>query len=63
VVTPQRFGFDGTEGALRYNFDVTALCGDPSAYVNWDGIHLTEAASHTTLQTAGSTAPTPTHQY
>ncbi|CAL4952353.1 unnamed protein product [Urochloa decumbens] len=35
-----------------YNFNLTALCGmagvsacaDPSAYVNWDGIHLTEAA-------------------
>lgn len=22
------------------------VCGDPSAYVNWDGVHLTEAAYH-----------------
>jgi hypothetical protein len=39
VVTPQRFGFNGTEGGLRwcccgggggrYNFHVTALCGMP----------------------------------
>ncbi|CAO2175078.1 unnamed protein product [Urochloa humidicola] len=38
----------------RYNFNLTALCGmpgvgacaDPTKYVNWDGIHLTEAANH-----------------
>jgi phospholipase/lecithinase/hemolysin len=37
----------------RYNFNLTALCGmpgvsacaDPSAYVDWDGVHLTEAAN------------------
>lgn len=40
-------------GGGRYNFNLTAACGmpgvsacsDPSAYVNWDGIHLTEAAN------------------
>ncbi|TVU22878.1 hypothetical protein EJB05_32599 [Eragrostis curvula] len=62
ALTPQRFGFNATDGALRcccgggggrYNFNFTALCGmlsasacsDPSKYVNWDGIHLTEAAN------------------
>ncbi|XP_058100728.1 GDSL esterase/lipase At5g45910-like [Magnolia sinica] len=55
---PQHFGF--TSGALvaccggggLYNFNVSARCGhlgswacsDPSTHVNWDGIHLTEAA-------------------
>ncbi|KAF0920970.1 hypothetical protein E2562_037856 [Oryza meyeriana var. granulata] len=42
-------------GGGRYNFNVNATCGmagastaceDPSAYVNWDGIYLTEAAYH-----------------
>jgi phospholipase/lecithinase/hemolysin len=41
-------------GGGRYNFDLAALCGmpgvsaacaDPSAYVDWDGVHLTEAAN------------------
>jgi hypothetical protein len=40
-------------GGGRYNYSVAAGCGrpgvatacaDPSAAVNWDGIHLTEAA-------------------
>jgi phospholipase/lecithinase/hemolysin len=39
-------------GGGRYNYNVTAACGlpgatacaDPSGAVNWDGIHLTEAA-------------------
>ncbi|XP_006645634.1 GDSL esterase/lipase At5g45910-like [Oryza brachyantha] len=42
-------------GGGRYNFDLNATCAmpgattaceHPSAYVNWDGIHLTEAAYH-----------------
>ncbi|XP_020576857.1 GDSL esterase/lipase At5g45910-like [Phalaenopsis equestris] len=57
---PRHFGFG--MGALQtccggggpYNFNVTARCGhpgshacnDPSSYVSWDGIHLTEAAYH-----------------
>ncbi|KAL6911539.1 hypothetical protein ACP4OV_000344 [Aristida adscensionis] len=62
VVSPGRYGFNGTDGGLRcccgggggrYNFNTSTVCGapgssacrDPSAYVNWDGIHLTEAAS------------------
>jgi len=58
AAAPARFGFDG---ALRdcccggkYNFDLKAACGmpgvaacaNPSAYVDWDGVHLTEAAYH-----------------
>ncbi|KAJ3694250.1 hypothetical protein LUZ60_009730 [Juncus effusus] len=39
-------------GGGPYNYNASALCGepgvmacqDPSTYVNWDGIHLTEAA-------------------
>lgn len=39
-------------GGGAYNFDVfntcgsssAASCADPSAYINWDGAHLTEAA-------------------
>ncbi|CAO2186200.1 unnamed protein product [Urochloa humidicola] len=63
AVAPGRYGFNGTDGALRcccngaggkYNFNLTALCGmpgvsacaDPSKYVDWDGVHLTEAANH-----------------
>ncbi|KAK3159720.1 hypothetical protein QOZ80_1BG0050250 [Eleusine coracana subsp. coracana] len=57
---PKQFGF--TEGPLKtccggggpYNFNPVASCGvrgskvctDPSAYTNWDGVHLTEAAYH-----------------
>ncbi|XP_072998410.1 GDSL esterase/lipase At5g45910-like [Typha latifolia] len=56
--SPKHFGF--SNGALKaccgkdgpYNFNLTAFCTlpgskackDPSTYVNWDGIHLTEAA-------------------
>ncbi|XP_072965421.1 GDSL esterase/lipase At5g45910-like isoform X2 [Typha angustifolia] len=55
---PRRFGF--SNGALRaccggggpYNYNMSAFCAlpgssacqDPSTYVNWDGIHLTEAS-------------------
>lgn len=39
-------------GGGQYNYNTSAMCGymgskaceDPSTYVNWDGIHLTEAA-------------------
>ncbi|KAL0398492.1 UNVERIFIED_CONTAM: GDSL esterase/lipase [Sesamum radiatum] len=55
---PKRYGFkDGSlvaccGGGGPYNFNNSARCGhtgskaclDPKAYVNWDGIHLTEAA-------------------
>ncbi|KAK1268720.1 GDSL esterase/lipase [Acorus gramineus] len=42
----------GGEGP--YNFSPSVLCGgtgfnlwsDPSEYIDWDGIHLTEAAYH-----------------
>ncbi|CAO2161558.1 unnamed protein product [Urochloa humidicola] len=41
-------------GGGRYNVNLTMACGmdgvracgDPSKYVNWDGIHLSEAANH-----------------
>ncbi|XP_030547250.2 GDSL esterase/lipase At5g45910-like [Rhodamnia argentea] len=58
--TPKEYGFYG--GALRaccggggpYNLNNSARCGDPgstvckdpSAFVDWDGIHLTESAYH-----------------
>ncbi|KAF3777934.1 GDSL esterase/lipase [Nymphaea thermarum] len=57
---PKKYGF---ESALRaccgsggpYNYNANAACGeaavnaceDPSKYVNWDGIHLTEKAYET----------------
>ncbi|GJN06446.1 hypothetical protein PR202_ga24175 [Eleusine coracana subsp. coracana] len=57
---PAVFGFDGSSplveccgaGGDKYNYNATAVCGlpgatacaDPSGAVNWDGIHLTEAA-------------------
>uniref|UniRef100_A0A453EE91 GDSL esterase/lipase n=1 Tax=Aegilops tauschii subsp. strangulata TaxID=200361 RepID=A0A453EE91_AEGTS len=57
---PKQFGFK--QGPLKtccggggpYNFNPKASCGvrgssvcaDPSAYANWDGVHLTEAAYH-----------------
>ncbi|GJN38113.1 hypothetical protein PR202_gb27125 [Eleusine coracana subsp. coracana] len=56
---PEHFGFNGSSalvaccgGGGKYNYNVTAACGlpgatacaDPSTAVNWDGIHLTEAA-------------------
>jgi phospholipase/lecithinase/hemolysin len=62
AVSPGRYGFNGTDGVVsaccggggKYNFNLTAICGmpgasvcsDPSAYVSWDGVHLTEAANH-----------------
>ncbi|GJN06451.1 hypothetical protein PR202_ga24180 [Eleusine coracana subsp. coracana] len=57
AVSPDRYGFNGTDGVLRaccgMPSDLTELCGmpgiatgDPSAYVSWDGVHLTEAANH-----------------
>jgi phospholipase/lecithinase/hemolysin len=54
---PSRFGFKesfkaccGTSGE-PYNFDILNTCGtpstkactNPSQYINWDGVHLTEA--------------------
>ncbi|GJN38109.1 hypothetical protein PR202_gb27121 [Eleusine coracana subsp. coracana] len=57
AVSPDRYGFNGTEGVLRaccgMPSDLTELCGmpgiaagDPSMYLSWDGVHLTEAANH-----------------
>ncbi|XP_059636887.1 GDSL esterase/lipase At1g28570-like [Cornus florida] len=58
-LSPAKFGF--TEGALTaccggggpYNYNSSVSCGsptvtscdDPSLYVNWDGLHYTEAAA------------------
>ncbi|XP_072999130.1 GDSL esterase/lipase At5g45910-like [Typha latifolia] len=60
VLSPTRFGFSngplkaccGAGGEGSYNFNLKAKCGErgarvcrnPSTYVSWDGIHLTEAA-------------------
>ncbi|KAK6264634.1 hypothetical protein SCA6_020068 [Theobroma cacao] len=54
--SPRQFGFNSTltaccGGGGPYNFNLslgcgspaTTSCGDPSSYVSWDGIHLTEA--------------------
>ncbi|KAF0920973.1 hypothetical protein E2562_037859 [Oryza meyeriana var. granulata] len=56
---PDKFGFSGSSklraccgGGGPYNYNATAACGltgasacpDPAASINWDGIHLTEAA-------------------
>ncbi|XP_047084249.1 GDSL esterase/lipase At5g45910-like [Lolium rigidum] len=57
---PTAFGFSATTSGLRvccgaggpYNYNATAPCGlpgatacpDPATHINWDGIHLTEAA-------------------
>ncbi|VFQ88515.1 unnamed protein product [Cuscuta campestris] len=54
---PAKFGFEkatiaccGGKGPYNYNASVpcgvkgSTVCGDPSKYVSWDGIHLTEAA-------------------
>lgn len=60
AAAPARFGFDSAlraccgGGGGKYNFNLSAACGmpgvaacpNPSAYVNWDGVHLTEAAYH-----------------
>ncbi|PKU72679.1 GDSL esterase/lipase [Dendrobium catenatum] len=60
VHSPRHFGFySGTQKACcgsggQYNFNLTAPCGsegshvckDPSTYLSWDGLHLTEAAYH-----------------
>ncbi|RZC65240.1 hypothetical protein C5167_008923 [Papaver somniferum] len=57
-VSPEKFGFKngalkaccGGEGPYNCNKDVPCgsvdarVCDDPSTYVNWDGVHLTEAA-------------------
>ncbi|WOL10306.1 GDSL esterase/lipase [Canna indica] len=54
---PERLGFKEAMvaccgGGGPYNFSLSAICGsptsslcsDPSSYVSWDGVHLTEAA-------------------
>ncbi|GJN38111.1 hypothetical protein PR202_gb27123 [Eleusine coracana subsp. coracana] len=60
AASPRRYGFDGAlrtccgGGGGKYNFDLAKACGmpgvracaNPAAYVNWDGVHLTEAAYH-----------------
>ncbi|KAM3394075.1 GDSL esterase/lipase [Capsicum galapagoense] len=55
--SPQKFGFTSTivaccGGGGPYNYDLNIKCGspssnvcdNPSSYVSWDGVHLTEAA-------------------
>uniref|UniRef100_A0A0D9WQW9 Esterase n=1 Tax=Leersia perrieri TaxID=77586 RepID=A0A0D9WQW9_9ORYZ len=59
VVSPGNFGFSsamqaccGAGGQGNYNFNLKKKCGEegasvcsnPSSYVSWDGIHMTEAA-------------------
>ncbi|KQK18109.1 GDSL esterase/lipase At5g45910 [Brachypodium distachyon] len=59
VVSPGKFGFStalqaccGAGGQGSYNFNLKKKCGEagasvcsnPSSYVSWDGIHMTEAA-------------------
>ncbi|KAK7332020.1 hypothetical protein VNO80_28766 [Phaseolus coccineus] len=53
---PTKFGFRGLKACCGmggpYNFNASVMCGDPSViacddpskYIGWDGIHLTEAA-------------------
>ncbi|KAK7332022.1 hypothetical protein VNO80_28768 [Phaseolus coccineus] len=53
---PTKFGFSGLKACCGmggpYNFNASVRCGDPSViacddpskYIGWDGIHLTEAA-------------------
>ncbi|KAF8031055.1 hypothetical protein BT93_D0289 [Corymbia citriodora subsp. variegata] len=57
---PKHYGFYGDKlraccgGGGPYNFNASAFCGqsgttnckDPSAFVNWDGLHYTESAYH-----------------
>lgn len=57
MMNPARFGLKETlmtccgSGGPPYNFQLFATCGsqlaslcdDPTKYVNWDGVHLTEA--------------------
>ncbi|KAJ3694185.1 hypothetical protein LUZ60_009665 [Juncus effusus] len=58
---PKRFGFIDTplrsccgKGDNEYNINFTTVCAmpgigsceNPTSYVNWDGVHLTEAAYH-----------------
>ncbi|KAJ3701188.1 hypothetical protein LUZ61_004893 [Rhynchospora tenuis] len=57
---PKRYGFTSTPLRVccgkggKYNWNVNELCGmpnvnacqDPSKYIFWDGVHLTEAAYH-----------------
>ncbi|CAN4091965.1 unnamed protein product [Withania somnifera] len=55
--SPQKFGFTSAivaccGGGGPYNYDINTKCGspssnvcvNPSSYVSWDGVHLTEAA-------------------
>ncbi|KAJ4752362.1 GDSL esterase/lipase [Rhynchospora pubera] len=60
VKFPQRYGFTSTPLRVccgkggKYNWNSSELCGmpnvsachDPSRYIFWDGVHLTEAAYH-----------------
>ncbi|XP_028766494.1 GDSL esterase/lipase At1g28610-like [Neltuma alba] len=54
--SPTKFGFTSLKACCgiggAYNFKTSRICGDegvkacedPSKYINWDGVHLTEAA-------------------
>ncbi|KAI9096333.1 hypothetical protein K1719_026052 [Acacia pycnantha] len=54
---PTKFGFTGLKaccgGGGAYNFNFSKVCGDegvktcenPSKYISWDGVHLTQAAN------------------
>ncbi|KAJ3694239.1 hypothetical protein LUZ60_009719 [Juncus effusus] len=59
IIFPDRYGFIGTplraccgNGNNQYNIGFSQICGmsnvsacqDPSTYLSWDGVHLTEAA-------------------
>lgn len=26
----------------EYNYDKSRICGNPTTYINWDGVHLTQ---------------------
>ncbi|XP_044432290.1 GDSL esterase/lipase At1g28600-like [Triticum aestivum] len=59
VRSPRQYGFGDKPlvaccgGSGTYNFTLTTFCGvpgvaacaDPSKYVSWDGIHMTDAAN------------------